>query len=135
MSLSRYQLERADLTTTIEQGRRVEIDLFQENSRGMRTMGELLKARMFGATEYALSLRKRMMDYQHQQPGPVIVAAKQVKHGIECPCDDCDLAVKRLLRDCGVLPKGKPNWASFTVEPESERLKMPARYRKDESDR
>ena len=108
MSLSKYQLERGDLTVTIEQGRRVENELFAENSRGLRTMGELLKARMFGATEYAIQLRKRMTDYvrwslpQDTQP---IKGVPWVKHGIDCPCDDCDEAVKRLLRDCGVLPR------------------------------
>jgi hypothetical protein len=69
MSLSKYQLERADLTVTIEQGRRVEGELFAENSRGLQTMGELLKARMFGATEYAINLRKRMTNYV-AQPAP-----------------------------------------------------------------
>jgi len=63
MSLSKYQLERADLITTIEQGRRVETELFAENSRGLRTMGELLKARLFGSTQWAINLRKRMTDY------------------------------------------------------------------------
>lgn len=61
--LSKYQLERADLLTTIEQGRRVETELFAENSRGLRTMGELLKARLFGSTQWAINLRKRMTNY------------------------------------------------------------------------
>jgi len=72
VSLSRYQLERADLIVTIEQGRRVEIDLFQENSRGIRTMGELLKARVFGSTPWAMSLRKRLTN--HVQGGGVLAA-------------------------------------------------------------
>jgi len=62
--LSKYQLERADLTVTIEQGRRVETELFAENSRGLRTMGELLKARLFGSTAWAIDLRKRMLKFQ-----------------------------------------------------------------------
>ena len=57
------QLQREDLITTLEQGRRVEVELFQEKHRGLRTMGELLKARMFGATEWAINLRKRMTNY------------------------------------------------------------------------
>jgi hypothetical protein len=57
------QLQREDLLTTLEQGRRVEVELFQEKHRGLRTMGELLKARMFGATEYAINLRRRMTNY------------------------------------------------------------------------
>lgn len=110
MSLSRRQTERADLTVTIEQGRRVEGELFAENTRGIRTMGELFRARMFGATNYAISQRKRMMAYveggptlaeRHPDPHP--------EHGVLCDCYDCDEAVKRLLRDCGVLPrKGGP---------------------------
>ena len=106
MKLSRYQLERADLLTTIEQGRRVEIDLFQENNRNMQTMGELLKARVFGSTQWAVNLRKRMNDYVRWGPTPVTPGKgiPWVRHGIECPCDDCDEAVKRLLKDCGVLP-------------------------------
>ena len=63
MSLSKYQLERADLTVMVEQGRRVETELFAENSRGLWTMGELLKARMFGSTQWAINLRKRMTNY------------------------------------------------------------------------
>jgi hypothetical protein len=57
------QLERADLITQIEQGRRVEQELFQENTRSLRTMGELLKARVFGSTLWAQSLRKRMTNH------------------------------------------------------------------------
>jgi hypothetical protein len=68
--LSKYQLERADLLTTIEQGRRVENELFAENSRGLRTMGELLKARLFGSTAWAINLRKRMTNYVGQ--GPIV---------------------------------------------------------------
>ena len=67
MSLSKYQLERADLLTTIEQGRRVETELFAENSRGLRTMGELLKARLFGSTQWAIDLRDRMLKFQGGQ--------------------------------------------------------------------
>lgn len=63
------QLERADLITQIEQGRRVEQELFQENTRSLRTMGELLKARVFGSTLWAQSLRKRMTKHV-QSSGP-----------------------------------------------------------------
>jgi hypothetical protein len=62
--LSKYQLERADLTVTIEQGRRVETELFAENSRSLQTMGELLKARLFGSTQWAIDLRDRMLKFQ-----------------------------------------------------------------------
>ena len=58
------QLERADLITQIEQGRRVEQELFQENTRGIRTMGELLKARVFSSTQWAIDLRNRLIKFQ-----------------------------------------------------------------------
>jgi predicted nucleic acid-binding Zn ribbon protein len=111
MSLSKYQLERADLTVTIEQGRRVENELFAENSRGLRTMGELLKARVFGSTQWAIDLRKRMTAYspayfsERDIQGPQISYEPHPQHGVMCECDDCEAAIKRLLKDVGVLPK------------------------------
>jgi hypothetical protein len=107
------QLQREDLLTTLEQGRRVEVELFQEKHRGLRTMGELLKARMFGATEYAIQLRKRMTNYQWPQGQGAIMhpgAAAQLREIHQWPCDDpfcqpCEDAVKRLLKDVGVLPR------------------------------
>jgi hypothetical protein len=119
--LSKYQLERADLLTTIEQGRRVETELFAENSRGLRTMGELLKARLFGSTQWAINLRKRMTNYV--QGGRGMVSGESPERSLskshetprppephQWPCGDpycqpCDDAVKRLLRDCGILPR------------------------------
>ena len=105
------QLQREDLITTLEQGRRVEVELFQEKHRGLRTMGELLKSRMFGATEYAIQLRKRMTDYLSGGAGVAGDAQAPAfpdphpEHGVLCDCDDCTEAVKRLLRACGVLPR------------------------------
>jgi hypothetical protein len=144
------QLQREDLLTTLEQGRRVEVELFQEKHRGLRTMGELLKARMFGATEWAINLRKRMTKFQGggavglgsesrsghgtrsgRSPEPSQGGGKghgtqgdpaaglfggRTKHPAtppephSWPCDDpfcqpCEDAVKRLLRDVGVLPR------------------------------
>jgi hypothetical protein len=150
--LSKYQLERVDLLTTIEQGRRVETELFAENSRGLRTMGELLKARLFGSTQWAIDLRKRMTNYVQgaartddgirrsgpgeptspvgwQGPPPeqvrgvsaeelpgddsvgsISTTAQKPPEPHSWPCGDpycqpCDDAVKRLLRDVGVLPR------------------------------
>jgi hypothetical protein len=114
--LSRYQLERADLLVTIEQGRRVETELFAENRRNLQTMGELLKARMFGSTAWAISLRKRMTNYVGQgrvstggntvapRPKPLPPEPHQWPCG-DPYCQPCDDAVKRLLRDVGVLPR------------------------------
>jgi hypothetical protein len=113
------QLQREDLLTTLEQGRRVEVELFQEKHRGLRTMGELLKARMFGSTQWAINLRKRMTNYV--QGGGNSVSAAAEDRGVSdgpgrlpephvWPCDDpfcqpCEDAVKRLLRDVGVIPR------------------------------
>jgi hypothetical protein len=149
--LSRYQLQRADLLTQIEQGRRVEQEQFQENHRGLQTMGELLKARVFGATEWAISLRKRMTDYNVQGGG----VSAEAQHGTgslastprgrppephQFPCEDsycepCAEAIKRIFRDLNLLPSGNPDRASYTAVPVIGRLKVAPRYRKDESDR
>ena len=160
MTLSRYQLERTDLTVMLEQGRRVEGELFAENHRNLQTMGELLKARMFGSTEYAIGLRKRMTNYVQgagrrgyydaTKPGrrwsetsahvgdrPPPEPDPHPEHGVLCDCDACSEAVKRLLRNVGILPKGQPDRASLIAETMADwyRLKIPARYRRDESDR
>ena len=104
MSLSRYQLERADLITVIEQGRRVEREQFQENTRNpLSTMGELFRQRRFEARNAALREQRRQL----HQAGKVIQAATFVEHGVMCLCDDCEAAVKRLLQDVGVLPNRK----------------------------
>jgi hypothetical protein len=136
------QLQREDVITTLEQGRRVEVELFQEKHRGMRTMGELLKARMFGATEYAINLRKRMTQFvqgggENERPGHSLVSRPPEPHQWPCQdpfCDPCDRATKRLLRDLNLLPRGNRG-IDYTAEPISGRLKVPARYRKDESDK
>jgi hypothetical protein len=164
------QLQREDVITSVEQGRRVEVELFQEKHRGLRTMGELLKARMFGATEYAINLRKRMTNYvqgagapsamprrgegdqhwlspsprierpgggSHQEPIGARPIPPPEPHQWPCQdpfCDPCDEATKRLLRDLNLLPRGNRG-IDYTAEPISGRLKVPARYRKDESDK
>jgi hypothetical protein len=107
------QLQREDLLTTLEQGRRVEVELFQEKHRGLRTMGELLKARVFGATEWAINLRKRMTKFQGGGGSGATSPASRGDRPPEphqWPCDDpfcqpCEDGVKRLLRDVGVIPR------------------------------
>jgi hypothetical protein len=138
MSLSRYQLERADLTITIEQGRRVEREQFQENHRGIRTMGELLKARVFEGTQWAIDLRRRTLNYV-QGGGRSMPSAGRSPEPHKFPCEDpycmpCAEAIKRIFRDLNLLPKGS-HGTDYTVDPITGRLKVPARYRKDESDR
>ena len=129
MSLSRYQLERADLTVTIEQGRRVEAELFAENTRGMRTMGELLKARLFGSTVWAVSLRKRMTNYDG---GRKVSLPQKAPRGTEGrPGFDS----QRLHPDLDAEEDWRPSHLNLVVDPLIGRLKVPARYRRDESDK
>jgi len=134
MTLSRYQLERTDLLTEIEQGRKVEQELFQENTRGMNTLGNLLFSRWWSKTE-AIRKWQARQDYV---PGPPIREAGPNPH--QFPCEDpfcwrCEAGVKRLLRDCDLLPVGEPDRAHLSVEPLIGRLKIPTRYRRDESDK
>ncbi|HKN43999.1 MAG TPA: hypothetical protein VJW23_08740 [Propionibacteriaceae bacterium] len=107
MSLSRYQLERTDLITTIEQGRRVEQEQYQENQRNpLSTLTTLLEQRRFGGRRSILREQRRH-EYEKQKRDEEDLRGSIVRHGLMCPCDDCDEAVKRLLRDCGVLPRGR----------------------------
>jgi len=79
------QLERADLITQIEQGRRVEQELFQENSRGIRTMGELLKARVFSSTQWAIDLRNRLIKFQGGEKEALRQRAVGISPGLAMP--------------------------------------------------
>ena len=146
MSLSRYQLERADLTVILEQGRRVEGDLYAENHRTMQTMGELLKARVFGSTPWAVGLRKRMTNYVRgggsvatppgRSPGPhrgrKVSLPQKAPRGTEGrPGFDS----QRLHPDLDAEEDWRPSHLNLVVDPLIGRLKVPARYRRDESDR
>ena len=168
MSLSRYQLERADLTVILEQGRRVEGDLYAENHRTMQTMGELLKARVFGSTPWAVGLRKRMTNYV-RGGGKTDVAPGASVGGIttrQAQGRDSHRSLRshlpephrgrkvslpqkaprgtegrpgfdsqRLHPDLDAEEAWHPSHLNLVVEPLIGRLKVPARYRKDESDR
>ena len=128
MSLSRYQLERADLTVILEQGRRVEGDLYSENHRTMQTMGELLKARVFGSTPWAVGLRKRMIDYSGGRKDSLPQKAPrgtEGRPGFDSPRLHPDLDAEEAPR----------SHLDLVVDPLIGRLKVPARYRRDESDR
>jgi hypothetical protein len=107
MSLSKYQLERADLTVTIEQGRRVEQEVFRENGRfTVSTMGDLLRQRYFGQRVNVLNW-ERAYSWRQLHP-PAARSLPPEPHQWPCGdpyCQPCDDAVKRLLRDVGVLPR------------------------------
>jgi len=129
MSLSRYQLERADLTVILEQGRRVEGDLYAENHRTIQTMGELLKARVFGSTPWAVGLRQRMSNYGR---GRKVSLPQKAPRGTEGrPGFDS----QRLHPDLDAEEDWHPSHLNLVVEPLIGRLKVPSRYRKDESDK
>jgi len=105
MTLSRRQLERTDLLTEIEQGRKVEVELFRENTRSIDTLTNLLENRVFGK-------RQEVRKWERWNEYVPLVSTKEmrsywVRHGWDCPCDGCLEATKRLLIDCGVLPRGK----------------------------
>ncbi len=120
-----------DELTLLEQGKKVEREQFIENSYNpLSTMPQMLKQRVFSKTEAVRLWEKRQRVLGGGGPlhsggtrsrlpehDPVLAADAAVilgrsptdyaQHGIECPCDACLAAVKRLLIACGVLPRGK----------------------------
>ena len=100
MTLSRYQLERTDLLTEIEQGRKVEIALFRENTRNTDTLGDLLTHRWFSKTE-DIRLWEKRQAYVKQDHECVHL----VEHGAECPCDGCTETVLHMAWDIIGLPR------------------------------
>ena len=129
----RRQLERTDLLTDIEQGRKVEIALFRENTRSMDTLANLLFNRWFSKTEDIRLWEKR----QDHVPEPVSQAGENPHR---FPCEDpfcwrCEAGVKRLLRDCDLLPTGQPDRYAYTADAFVDGTKVAVRYRRDESDR
>jgi len=100
MTLSRYQLERTDLLTEIEQGRKVEQELFRENTRSMNTLTNLLTNRVFSKRE-DVRFWERRNAYVKRDYGCVHL----VEHGPECPCDGCTAAVLHMAWDIIGLPR------------------------------
>ena len=127
--LSRYQLDRWDEARLIELGRRAESELYAESHRHMRTMGALLKARVFGSTPWAVGLRQRMISYDG---GRKVSLPQKAPRGTEGrPGFDSP----RLHPDLDAEEDWRPSHLNLVVEPLIGRLKVPARYRKDESDK
>ena len=106
--LQANQLVRIDEDTLFESGRRVEFALYDENERIAKDpwavwpndLALLLKQRRTIGTK-----KVERWTYRQQREEPEHYS-ETIKHGISCPCDACDEAVKKLLRACGVLPKG-----------------------------
>ena len=133
-ALLRRQFEREDFTTTLEQGRKVERALFRENTRGMNTMRDLFWQRQFKQQE-DIRIWERWNAYI---AGPEITPTGPNPHQWPCDdplCDRCDAAEKHLLRDLGLLPRGKPDRASYVSVRLTPHLSVPVLYRRDESDR
>ena len=104
-------MKYGDELTLLEQGRVVEREQWVENSRNpLSTMGDMLKQRYFSGRVAVIRWEKRN-DYlytrnaQQARDDEFLRADGMVQHGVWCPCDGCEDAVKRLLWDVGVLPR------------------------------
>ena len=101
-----------DELTLLEQGKKVEREQFIENSYNpMTTMPQMLKQRVFSKAEDVRRWERRRAIAA--DPFNVTGIQDEYRAGPNphrWPCEDpacrrCDDAVKRLLRDCGVLPR------------------------------
>ena len=128
------QQEDVDIND-FEQGRKVAIALFRENTRSLDTLGNLLTNRWFSKSEDIRLWEKR----NTYVPEPPVFQAGENPHGFPCSdpwCERCDAGIKRLLRDCGVLPKGKPDIGYVAMGRAMVRQGVSrVRHRMDESDR
>lgn len=91
--------KRTDVVLEIEVGRKAERQMWDENHHPtLVPLEDIFASRAIRGRREA----KKYAAQQGRQPrrsfGP------RIQHGIYCPCDGCEAAVKRLLRDCGVLP-------------------------------
>ena len=93
------QQEDVDIND-FEQGRKVAIALFRENTRSMETLGNLLINREFSGRDDVQLWEKRNA-YVPTPYEPVHL----VEHGLECPCDGCVNEVLRASWDIIGLPR------------------------------
>lgn len=97
-------LTRTDLITLVEQRPWIAAELRDENNRNrMTTLGDVLRGRREISRRQVVRWERR----HKYMPQPPRYVDPHPEHGVLCDCDDCNEAVKRLLIDCGVLPKGK----------------------------
>jgi hypothetical protein len=100
-------IQRVDETVLLEQGRKVERGLWDENTRNSMLTDEqrlcsLLTARVAAGCTFATwnetkdRLAAMKVREGHYTPGG---------HDIDCPCDHCERGWKRLMYAVGVLPR------------------------------
>ena len=148
MTLSREFINllfRTDLETIVEQNLWTAVEQRDENHLNPMTptLGDVFKGR-----DRVGFLEGRRWERRHRyvQGGglgrgglqPTTKAHPPEPHKFPCEdpyCDRCNEAIKRLFRDVGLLPSGKPDRLDLTDEPFSGRFREPAGYRKDESDK
>ena len=101
-------MKYGDELTRLEQGNTVEREQWVENSRNpLSTMTDMLQQRYFSGRVAVLRWKRRNDYAQQDRENKFLTDPGMVQHGVWCPCDGCEDAVKRLLRDCGVLPKAR----------------------------
>ena len=104
--LQANQLIRIDEDTLFESGRRVEFGLWDENKRIQDDPWAVWPDDLALVLKYRKRLGKKYVEqwtYKQQREEPEHYS-DTIKHGVSCPCDACNEAVKKLLRACGVLP-------------------------------
>ena len=110
MGLPKNQLQRINEDVLFEQDRRVEFSLWDENERIARDPWAVIPRDLADLLKYRSRLGRKYAErwaYKQQREEPIAYADEMPHHGVLCDCDTCDEAVKKLLRACGVLPKGR----------------------------
>lgn len=96
--------KRRDETVMLEEGVRVETDLYWENNqRWSDGVSNLLYGRMHTAQR-----NRKWGEFEQDYEARLLrhIGYPVEEHGVMCLCDPCSDAVKRLLVDVGVLPSG-----------------------------
>lgn len=100
-------MKYGDELTLLEQGKAVEREQFIESTYNpLSTMPQMLRQRVFSKSQ---DVRRWEKQDDYAAIAQTTLAGPN-PHGIECPCDSCQAAVKRLLIDVGVLPSWRWKW-------------------------